>query len=63
MFAVFAASSVYCAGIPPKLTLMNPWCSAAKNQGRYYLVGLVEELFDQAHQIWSHPARSEREIL
>jgi glutamate/tyrosine decarboxylase-like PLP-dependent enzyme len=29
-------------------TLMNPWYSAAKRQGRFYLVGLVRELHDQA---------------
>ncbi|MFQ5570866.1 MAG: pyridoxal phosphate-dependent decarboxylase family protein [Rhodothermales bacterium] len=34
-------------------TLMNPWYEAAKSHGRYYLVGLVDELHNQAAEIWS----------
>lgn len=33
-------------------TLMNPWYDAAKNQGRYFLVGLVRELHEQAARFW-----------
>ncbi len=33
-------------------TLMNPWYGPAKRQGRYYLVGLVRELHEQAAKCW-----------
>lgn len=33
-------------------TLMNPWYDVAKRQGRYYLAGLVRELYDQAAALW-----------
>ena len=42
-------------------TLMNPWYSAAKRQGRYYLVGLVRELHEQAERIWEQ--QNERQPL
>ncbi len=32
-------------------TLMNPWYSHAKSQGRYYLVEFVEELYQHAEKI------------
>ncbi|MCH7976715.1 MAG: hypothetical protein IIC18_09225 [Bacteroidetes bacterium] len=33
-------------------TLMNPWYSAAKRQGRFYLVDLVKELHKEAARVW-----------
>ncbi len=40
-------------------TLMNPWYRAAKRQGRFYLVGLVRELHEQAVRLWVQ--RNERQ--